>query len=961
MQQIQYSDLIQQIKKNPINEFYTDFCKGIKFINAKDKYNCLFCNSKDNMSYNKKDNTMHCFGCDTTCDHINLVKKMKNLEFIESLKLIANYYGYEHEINNTSTTIETVEEMEEREKKFKLDQINREKQKELDEQKNILEKQKVIEKLTIQASVYRDELEKNWTKYSNRIQDIFPNQTKIFNTYKNKILGWDIKHDSLVILIYDGVNCVNIKHHKKYIWDEVTKTHDKTNRILGKWISSYNCTISPFFKDTIIKENDTYIITEGEKDAINIISIGGNATTLGGVTNSWNSHKELLRDKVVYIWFDNDKAGYINAMERYLELKNIVKDIFIVLFFHIDSTLDFKYDISDFIQDNKLNSYDDLMEKIHFSCYKLTNDLIDNISEYIDMDDDKVNKFYNIEPQKDFKLIVKEFIKTDRNGNYINIPTVKGEFDRDGINTIVETIENIDSNPLYKNYENNLLNTILIGENKFNSYEEVKNAFKKFTKVRKSLITNYTKNHISDMIIAFLKMTKKTGFTIANYKNNMVIWNGAYYEKIEQSKLVNFILNDWFYISKVDTIKHLEKNAIEIISNVKARGDNIDELKKKNKDKRIINLTNGTLILTQMGNISFKKTHHKNDGATNILNFSYNPNAKCPKWQKFLNRVLPDPLEQESLMQYIGCCLLPSHAFETFVILYGKSGANGKSVILDTISNFFGTENISFLDLQQFHSHELEALSNKFINIGSEINAKGLYNDQLSNLKKLVSPKDSLTINPKNKDPYTIEAFEKPKLIFSTNEKPKQGLDDAVFRRMLLFTFDTEIKDNEKIRDLSDRFKDELDGILNFALEKVKILIKNGTFTRSIKMNNEIELYKDEVDPMRRYIKENIKLNTNSIIPKKLLYAHYNSWINDNGFKSLNESNFSKKLKESLPKVDISRKSLTIHHDYLQGRSNVYSGVFCTDTLYPEFEYKDNLVQTASINFDKNTKAVLIN
>ena len=347
-------------------------------------------------------------------------------------------------------------------------------------------------------------------------------------------------------------------------------------------------------------------------------------------------------------------------------------------------------------------------------------------------------------------------------------------------------------------------------------------AFNELVKIQSKLLTNYNQNHLKDMVDSFVAMTKKTGYTIARYRDTTVLWNGTYYQYIEESQIAEFILNHWFSLAKVDSMKQILRNATELISNVKAKGIDVNEIKQRFKEKRVINLLNGTLFITKRAKTSFKASHDKFNGATNMLDFQYNENDDCPKWKKFLNRVLPNTEEQEALMQYIGYCLLPTHDYETFLLLYGKSGANGKSVIMDTISNFFGNDNISSLDLQQFYGHELEAISNKFINIGTEIDSSGLNKGQFSMLKKIVSPKDKVPINPKNKTPYHLEAFEKPKLIFSTNTKPKQGLDDAVFRRMLLLTFDSEIKDSEKIRDLSDRFKDELGGILNFALEKLR-------------------------------------------------------------------------------------------------------------------------------------------
>ncbi|MGP1485046.1 MAG: hypothetical protein ACTTJC_02965 [Campylobacter sp.] len=61
-------------------------------------------------------------------------------------------------------------------------------------------------------------------------------------------------------------------------------------------------------------------------------------------------------------------------------------------------------------------------------------------------------------------------------------------------------------------------------------------------------------------------------------------------------------------------------------------------------------------------------------------------------------------------MEFIGYCFLLAHDFESFLFLYGKSGANGKSVTLDTIRKFFGDENVSSLQLQQFEGHKTVAL-----------------------------------------------------------------------------------------------------------------------------------------------------------------------------------------------------------------------------------------------------------
>ncbi|MBF0898465.1 MAG: hypothetical protein HXK58_09345, partial [Campylobacter concisus] len=312
------------------------------------------------------------------------------------------------------------------------------------------------------------------------------------------------------------------------------------------------------------------------------------------------------------------------------------------------------------------------------------------------------------------------------------------------------------------------------------------------------------------------------------------------------------------------------------------------------------------MFISKNGIITFKDKHDYKDAATNILKFNYDTSAKCPKWNKFLRDIMSDEDDMKTLMEFIGYCFLPSHEFESFLFLYGKSGANGKSVILDTIRNFFGEDNVSSLQLQQFEGHQLCALTNKLLNIGSEIDKNGTDKGQLANLKAIVSTKDAITINPKNEEPYSLLPNEKPKLAFAGNEKPKSGIDNGVFRRMLLIVFDKEVKDGQKIRGLSDRFNDELAGIFNMALAGLKRLIKQNKFTRSKRMQTELEEYKDSVNPLRTFVKDVIIADPDYFVPSAPLYKVYLAYMNDKGGKPIAQKNFAQALRDELTLAGIS-------------------------------------------------------
>ena len=178
---------------------------------------------------------------------------------------------------------------------------------------------------------------------------------------------------------------------------------------------------------------------------------------------------------------------------------------------------------------------------------------------------------------------------------------------------------------------------------------------------------------------------------------------------------------------------------------------------------------------------------------------------------------------------------------------------------------------------------------------------------------------------------------------------------------MEFLTFDSEIKDDEKIRDLSDRFKDELAGILNLALKNLQVLIANGKFTKSERMIEEIEEYKDDINPIRKYVSENIELDKEIMIPKKYLYAHYKEWTEAKGHKALNEQNFWKKLKEELPEIDTAGKQKTLNNfEGLEGLPRCVEGIYCNSSEVAGFSLDKFEIRTNTINLDIKNKISVI-
>lgn len=926
--------------------------------------------SSPSLSYKADGNYMHCFVCGWGGDTIKFVMDYEKLSNVQAAMRVLDlekisYTKYKDAEISPEQEQEIKKAQEEREKKAKAFKAKKQK-----EEAN--KKQKTISMITPIAKKLSKNLDDFLFEMHDRVSSLFPNQSNSFLKWQNTYLGYDIEHDSLAVLnrVFEKDTCFNIKHREKFSYNQ-TKKELTSKRMDGKWISQANSTTHPFPYDYFLQNSDErVVICEGEKDALNLLSYGVNTLTLGGVSTSWTEHKEILRDKIIYIWFDHDNAGYINAIKKYRELEEVAKEIFIVLFYQINPSFENKFDISDYlfpvVEDKitkRFETKDDIFEAIAYSTFKLSNEIIEDIQEYTNLD---LKDYFQKSTYKTFEDIEREFIKTNNLGEAINITPVKGEKDIKGSEEfITRFVEARKNKRLYEGVRESMLSGILLEkethEKDINNMLDIfEQLFKRYPELHKQ----YSQTHIVDMVYSLKNLAHKMGYEWADYLNTLFIWTGTHFAEVTDKEFSSFLHRNWFYHARVDVKKQTEDNAKKILENIKAKGFFLERIK-NNQENRVINFLNGTLQITKKGKTIFREQHSKKDGATNILKFEYDPNNKAPKWTKFLNRVLPDKDDQATLMEYIGYCFLPNHAYETFLMLYGKTGANGKSVIMNVIRSFFGEENVSSLQLQQFKGHELYALHNKIINIGSEIDGQSLDDGQIAILKALVSPKDPISINIKNeKKLLQLQPKEKPKMIFSLNKKVKSGLDDGFFRRVLLLTFDFEIKDEEKVRELEDRFKDEMSGILNMALLHLQTLIANGKFTKSERMKKDMEEYKDSINPIRRYITDCIKEDKNCVVSKDLVYAHYIEYAKEKGNKPLSYQQFFTRLYEeakfitNLKQVRFANPGM----NYItKDRPACIGGAFIKSDEIFEFPIKgrDETCKTNQINYDKDTKNII--
>jgi putative DNA primase/helicase len=318
-----------------------------------------------------------------------------------------------------------------------------------------------------------------------------------------------------------------------------------------------------------------------------------------------------------------------------------------------------------------------------------------------------------------------------------------------------------------------------------------------------------------------------------------------------------------------------------------------------NKDKVLINLQNGTFEISSQG--TNLRPFDRSDFITYQLPFEYNPKAKAPIFEAYLNRVLPDPERQRVLAEYLGYVFIKhgSNALkeEKALILYG-SGANGKSVFFEVVNALLGADNVSSYSLQSLtndNGYFRAKLANKLVNYASEING----NLEASIFKQLVSGEPVEARLPYGQ-PFILRQY--AKLIFNCNELPKNvEHTNAYFRRFLIIPFNVTIPEHEQDKNLHTKIiEKELSGVFNWVLQGLNRLLEQKRFSECKAAQQAVEQYRAESDSVQMFLNENeYKVSATNDIALKDMFNEYRSYCTESGFKACSMRTFADRLRNA--------------------------------------------------------------
>ncbi|MEJ8756378.1 phage/plasmid primase, P4 family [Pontibacter sp. H259] len=401
------------------------------------------------------------------------------------------------------------------------------------------------------------------------------------------------------------------------------------------------------------------------------------------------------------------------------------------------------------------------------------------------------------------------------------------------------------------------------------------------------------KHYLVACVEQVLVLAKQNSWGMCQHNGKVYLYNGAFWSSITEEELQNFLgeAAEKMGVDKFDARHFLFRE--QLLKQFMCTANLTKPVIRD--DVVLVNLQNGTFEISPHKQIL--RAPDPADFLTYQLPFAYDPAAKAPAFLGFLDHVVPDGNLQLILAEFVGAVFLRGKTLklEKALLLYG-TGANGKSVFFEILNALLGPNNVSNHSLQNLtdNSGQYRAMiADKLVNYASELNGR-MGTDMF---KQLVSG-EPVGARHLYKDPIIIDRY--AKLIFNCNELPKEvEHTHGFFRRFLIIPFEVTIPEEKQDRELAGKIiAAELPGIFNWALEGLKRLLQQKTFTYSDVVQKQVAQFRQESDSVMMFLDEEyLEPCPEMCRPLKELYQAYRAFCVESGYHACALKTFSARLK----------------------------------------------------------------
>jgi putative DNA primase/helicase len=323
-------------------------------------------------------------------------------------------------------------------------------------------------------------------------------------------------------------------------------------------------------------------------------------------------------------------------------------------------------------------------------------------------------------------------------------------------------------------------------------------------------------------------------------------------------------------------------------------------------DPWLFNVVNGTIDL-RTGQC---EKHDSRDLLTKIAPVRANRRAKCPLFKNFLRRITGDDAALRSFIQKgVGYSLTGVTTEQVFFFVYGKSGNNGKSTLVNLIREMLGdygchtpTETLLTKQYDNNIPVDLARLAGSRMVTATEANV----NRHLDEAKiKAMTGGEPITARLMRQNFFSFQP--EFKLWFVANDRPRvRGTDHAFWRRVRVIQLNIKIPSSERDPDLAIKLRAEFPGILAWAIRGCRKWQRDG-LGQPAAVRTATEGWQQEMDHLKKFVAEELIIAPGLKVRSSQMFDRYTKWCSSHGEEALTIHNFKAKLQESL---DVTHKRI---------------------------------------------------
>jgi putative DNA primase/helicase len=301
--------------------------------------------------------------------------------------------------------------------------------------------------------------------------------------------------------------------------------------------------------------------------------------------------------------------------------------------------------------------------------------------------------------------------------------------------------------------------------------------------------------------------------------------------------------------------------------------------------------------------------------------FDYEPDAIQPsRWFSFLHDLwAEDDDSVNALQEFFGYVVSGRLDMHKILLLVGPTRA-GKGVIARTLTALVGPDNVAGPTLSSLGGEfGLAPLLGKPLAIVSDARLSGRGSQVVVERLLAISGEDTITVNRKYKEQWSGKLPSRFMVI--SNELPQLGDASAAIAGRFVSLLLTKSWYGEEDTTLEGAIHVELTGILNWALDGLERLERQGQFTKPASTDEAMIALQDLASPVGAFVRDRCQIDAGHEVPVDELWEAWKSWAEDNGHHKSTKQRFGRDLRAAHARVRV------VHARDGEERMRVYRGI----------------------------------